>query len=158
MFGLGALDDVLHFGATTKLVVQTIMAGVVVYLMPPAHITGIVVIDALLSLVWIVGITNAFNLLDNIDGLSAGIAVVAGVFLLAALSASGASPLTLAVAAFVGAALGIPRLQRAAGVDLHGGRRQPVPRIVSRQRGAAGRARRSRPASCRSPRSRSSSC
>ena len=106
MFGLGALDDVLHFGATTKLVVQTIMAGVVIYLLPPAHITGIVVIDALLSLVWIVGITNAFNLLDNIDGLSAGIATVAGIFLLAALSPSGATPLSLAVAAFVGAALG----------------------------------------------------
>ena len=106
MFGLGALDDVLHFGATTKLVVQTIMAGVVIYLLPPAHITGFVVIDALLSLVWIVGITNAFNLLDNIDGLSAGIATVAGIFLLAALSPSGATPLSLAVAAFVGAALG----------------------------------------------------
>ncbi len=105
MFGLGALDDVFHFGATSKLVVQTIIAGIVVYLMPSAHITGLVVVDALLALVWLVGITNAFNLLDNIDGLSAGIAVVAGVFLLAALSGS-QSPLTLAVAAFVGAALG----------------------------------------------------
>ena len=106
MFGLGALDDVFHFGATSKLVVQTIIAGVVVYLMPAADITGIVVVDRLIALVWLVGITNAFNLLDNIDGLSAGIAVVAGVFLLAALSASPATPLTLAVAAFVGAALG----------------------------------------------------
>ena len=106
MFGLGALDDVLHFGATTKLVVQTIFAGIVIYLAPAAHITGIVVIDGLLSLVWIVGITNAFNLLDNIDGLSAGIASVAGIFLLAALSPSGTTPLSLAVAAFVGAALG----------------------------------------------------
>ena len=106
MFGLGALDDVLHFGASTKLVVQAIVAGVVVYLMPPSHLTGFVVLDALVALVWIVGITNAFNLLDNIDGLSAGIAAVAGIFLLAALSPSGSSPLSLAVAAFVGAALG----------------------------------------------------
>jgi UDP-GlcNAc:undecaprenyl-phosphate GlcNAc-1-phosphate transferase len=106
MFGLGALDDVFHFGATSKLVVQTIIAGVVVYLMPAADITGIIVVDRLIALVWVVGITNAFNLLDNIDGLSAGIAVIAGVFLLAALSGAAASPLTLAVAAFVGAALG----------------------------------------------------
>jgi len=106
MFGLGALDDILHFGAATKLVVQTIIAGIVVYLMPPTHITGIVVIDTLLALVWLVGISNAFNLLDNIDGLSAGIASIAGIFLLAALSPSGATPLSLAVAAFVGAALG----------------------------------------------------
>ena len=106
MFGLGALDDVLHFSASTKLVVQAIVAGVVVYLMPPTHLTGFVVFDALVALVWMVGITNAFNLLDNIDGLSAGIAAVAGIFLLAALSPSGSSPLALAVAAFVGAALG----------------------------------------------------
>jgi len=33
--------------------------------------------DALISVVWILGITNAFNLLDNIDGLAAGTAAVA---------------------------------------------------------------------------------
>jgi UDP-GlcNAc:undecaprenyl-phosphate GlcNAc-1-phosphate transferase len=106
MFALGTLDDVLHFNATTKLVVQTIVAGVVVFLMPTTTITGIVAVDALLALVWVVGITNAFNLLDNIDGLSAGIAAVAGVFFLAALTPAGSSPLSVAVAAFVGAALG----------------------------------------------------
>jgi UDP-GlcNAc:undecaprenyl-phosphate GlcNAc-1-phosphate transferase len=106
MFALGTLDDILHFGATAKLVVQTIVAGVVVFLMPTAHLTGIVAVDGLLSLVWVVGITNAFNLLDNIDGLSAGIAAVAGVFFLAALMPAGPTPLSFAVAAFVGAALG----------------------------------------------------
>ncbi len=78
MFGLGALDDVLHFSATTKLVVQTIVAGIVVFLMPPRTSPGSSSSTRCLSLVWIVGITNAFNLLDNIDGLSAGIAAVAG--------------------------------------------------------------------------------
>jgi UDP-GlcNAc:undecaprenyl-phosphate GlcNAc-1-phosphate transferase len=34
-------------------------------------------IDGLISVVWILGITNAFNLLDNIDGLAAGTAAVA---------------------------------------------------------------------------------
>ena len=33
--------------------------------------------DAVISVVWILGITNAFNLLDNIDGLAAGTAAVA---------------------------------------------------------------------------------
>ena len=59
----------------------------VVFLLPAANSPGFAPIDALLSLVWIVGITNAFNLLDNIDGLSAGIAVIAGVFFLATLVA-----------------------------------------------------------------------
>ena len=106
MFGLGALDDLAHLSATTKLVAQTIIAAVVVFLMPPAHITGIAPVDGLLSLIWIVGITNAFNLLDNIDGLSAGIATIAGAFFLAALGPAGGMPLTLAVSAFIGASLG----------------------------------------------------
>ena len=33
--------------------------------------------DALITVIWVVGITNAFNLLDNMDGLSAGIALIA---------------------------------------------------------------------------------
>jgi UDP-GlcNAc:undecaprenyl-phosphate/decaprenyl-phosphate GlcNAc-1-phosphate transferase len=106
MFGLGALDDVLHFRASTKLVVQTIIAAVVTFLMPEVRLTGISPLDALVSVVWFVGITNAFNLLDNIDGLSGGIAVVAGIFFLAVLAPIGATPLASAVAAFVGASLG----------------------------------------------------
>ncbi len=106
MFALGALDDLLHFGAATKLAVQTIIAAVVVFLMPPARIFGFSPFDELLAVVWMVGITNAFNLLDNIDGLSAGVAVIAGIFLLAALAPGGMTPLSLAVAAFIGAALG----------------------------------------------------
>src|SRR6185295_7953965 len=38
--------------------------------------------DTMLTLAWIVGITNAFNLLDNMDGLCAGITLIAGTFLL----------------------------------------------------------------------------
>jgi UDP-GlcNAc:undecaprenyl-phosphate GlcNAc-1-phosphate transferase len=106
MFGLGALDDLLHFGAATKLVAQTIISAIVVFLIPQPHITGLGPLDELLALIWMVGITNAFNLLDNIDGLSAGVASIAGVFFLAALAPGGSSPLSLAVAAFIGAALG----------------------------------------------------
>lgn len=43
-----------------------------------ADLGGPVVIDLLLTVLWIVGITNAFNLLDNMDGLSAGLAAVSG--------------------------------------------------------------------------------
>lgn len=106
MFALGAIDDAAHLTATTKLIAQTIVAAVVVFLMPAAHITGSAPVDGLLSMIWIVGITNAFNLLDNIDGLSAGIATIAGTFFLAALGPAGEMPLALAVAAFVGASLG----------------------------------------------------
>ena len=43
--------------------------------------TPFTTINLFLSIIWIVGITNAFNLLDNMDGLSAGIAFIGGFFL-----------------------------------------------------------------------------
>lgn len=39
---------------------------------------GVDAFDCLLTVVWVVGITNAFNLLDNMDGLSAGVAAIGG--------------------------------------------------------------------------------
>ena len=42
-------------------------------------------LDSLLTLVWVVGLTNAFNLLDNMDGLCAGIALIVAALLIAGL-------------------------------------------------------------------------
>ncbi len=106
MFALGAVDDELHFGAATKLVAQTVIALGIVYLAPPVELTGLPILDELIALGWVVGITNAFNLLDNMDGLSSGIAAIAGSFYLVILLESGPTPLAAAVASFTGAALG----------------------------------------------------
>jgi UDP-GlcNAc:undecaprenyl-phosphate/decaprenyl-phosphate GlcNAc-1-phosphate transferase len=106
MFALGALDDLRHFRPATKLVAQIVIAAVVVSLLPRAQITGLLTLDALLSVLWIVGITNAFNLLDNIDGLSAGTAAIAGLSYMAVLGPLGPHPLMPALGGLVGAALG----------------------------------------------------
>ena len=106
MFTLGALDDELHFGAATKLVAQTVIGSVIVYLAPAVELTGLPIVDELIALGWVVGITNAFNLLDNMDGLSSGIAAIAGSFYLIILLDGGPTPLLAAIAAFTGAALG----------------------------------------------------
>lgn len=106
MFGLGALDDLRQFRPATKLVAQIVIAGIMVFLLPRAQITGILTLDALLSVLWVVGITNAFNLLDNIDGLSAGTAAIAGLSYVAVLMPGGTHPLLPALAAMVGASLG----------------------------------------------------
>lgn len=83
LFVLGLADDKFHFTPYVKLLAQ-IVAGCA------AILFGIVIklpIDALfnipLTLLWIIGITNAFNLLDNIDGLAAGIACVSSLMLFA---------------------------------------------------------------------------
>ncbi len=61
-------------------------------------------LDVLLTMVLLVGVTMALNLLENMDGLSSGIALIAGVSLLTGLLAkSGATPETRYLAVLLGA-------------------------------------------------------
>ena len=84
---IGALDDSRGVGSYLKLAAQIaaalilILSGVQVRLFDGS-------MDIILTLFWVVGITNAFNLLDNMDGLSSGVATIASAFftLLAAMS------------------------------------------------------------------------
>jgi UDP-GlcNAc:undecaprenyl-phosphate GlcNAc-1-phosphate transferase len=62
--------------------------------------------NQVVTLVWLVGITNAFNLLDNMDGLSAGVAFVASSTLLINAWALGEFFISLILLAFMGALLG----------------------------------------------------
>jgi UDP-GlcNAc:undecaprenyl-phosphate GlcNAc-1-phosphate transferase len=59
-----------------------------------------------LTILWVVGITNAFNLLDNMDGLSAGTAVIAAAFLFAFSISVGHLEIAVLCLALGGAALG----------------------------------------------------
>jgi UDP-GlcNAc:undecaprenyl-phosphate/decaprenyl-phosphate GlcNAc-1-phosphate transferase len=106
MFILGLADDVRAIAPATKLVGQMVIAGLVMSIGPPISITGWPVIDQLLAFTWIIGITNAFNLLDNMDGLAGGIAAIAGLCYLALLLPEGGSALTITIAVFVGAVAG----------------------------------------------------
>jgi UDP-GlcNAc:undecaprenyl-phosphate/decaprenyl-phosphate GlcNAc-1-phosphate transferase len=106
MFVLGLADDVRAIAPATKLIGQMVIAGLVMSIVPPISITGWPVIDQLLAFTWIIGITNAFNLLDNMDGLAAGIAAIASLCYLALLLPEGGSPLTMTIAVFVGAVAG----------------------------------------------------
>lgn len=55
---------------------------------------------------WLVGVTNAFNLIDGVDGLAAGIVALAGTACAAILVVRGHAPEATLLAAFVGASLG----------------------------------------------------
>lgn len=106
MFAIGTVDDIWDVKPATKLAGQMIVAAGLIYAAPRVALTGSVIGDFVLAFVWIVGITNAFNLLDNIDGLAAGIAVIAGLCYLAIMSPGGSEPMRTAIAAFAGAVLG----------------------------------------------------
>ncbi len=84
---MGVIDDRWGLGSYIKLTGQLLAAVILVY-------SGIQVrlfdngLDIAITVAWVVGITNAMNLLDNMDGLSGGIAMIAATYftLLAALS------------------------------------------------------------------------
>lgn len=76
-FSLGLLDDLRSLKPQTKLIGQTLLASILIYLDFLLRLTPYPSLNIVLTLIWIVGITNAFNLLDNMDGLCAGVAVIA---------------------------------------------------------------------------------
>ena len=80
-FLLGQVDDLVGLKPFQKLIGQLLGAVVVVSFGLTLPCTGSPAIDGAITLLWLVGITNAVNLLDNMDGLAAGIAAIASVFL-----------------------------------------------------------------------------
>jgi UDP-GlcNAc:undecaprenyl-phosphate/decaprenyl-phosphate GlcNAc-1-phosphate transferase len=81
IFLLGLADDLFEINPQHKLVGQIIIASLLVLFGFQIQWFTSRTANLVISIFWIVGITNAFNLLDNMDGLSAGIAFIAGLFL-----------------------------------------------------------------------------
>ncbi len=106
LFLVGLLDDVLNIKPYQKLIGQLIGAVVIVGLGPRLPITGYELVDIWITVFWLIGITNAINLLDNMDGLAAGIAAIAAISLAVGFAFSGQVSELLLVAVFIGALLG----------------------------------------------------
>src|SRR3954465_3624185 len=85
IFFVGVTDDVLSLKPTTKLIAEIALASMFVFFGERLHWTNVPAVDMLLTMVWLVGLTNAFNLLDNMDGLCAGTVIIAGAALLVGL-------------------------------------------------------------------------
>jgi len=76
VFVAGLVDDLRHLSPIAKLGAQIAAAVVVLASGLHVEIVGNDVLAWAIGLLWLVGITNAFNLLDNMDGLAATLAVV----------------------------------------------------------------------------------
>ena len=76
VFVAGLVDDLRHLSPIAKLAAQIAAAIVVLASGLDVEIVGNDVLAWGIGLLWLVGITNAFNLLDNMDGLAATLAVV----------------------------------------------------------------------------------
>jgi len=81
---LGILDDKYELSALTKLLGQILVAGIVVSTGLTIDFISIPFVDKFnlglwafpVTMIWIVGITNAINLIDGLDGLAAGISSI----------------------------------------------------------------------------------
>ncbi|MEE3336097.1 MAG: MraY family glycosyltransferase [Candidatus Latescibacterota bacterium] len=100
VFALGLADDWRRLSAGVRLAIQVGVAGVLAWSVPgfrPA-LTGFSGVDMTIAVIWLVSLTNAFNFLDNMNGLSAGVGAIA----IAALAS-----MALASAHLPGAVLGL---------------------------------------------------
>lgn len=81
LFLIGLIDDIVNLKPYQKLVGQIIGASFVVAAGLVLPWTGSLLFNSAITVFWLVGITNAMNMLDNMDGLAAGVAAIACVFL-----------------------------------------------------------------------------
>jgi len=113
IFLVGLIDDVRGLGAGPKLVFEFAAAGVILWsglLIERVTLLGYTWplgwLAYPITAAWLVGLTNAFNLIDGVDGLAAGIAVLAGGACGAILIVRGHAPEAMLLAVLVGAAVG----------------------------------------------------
>src|SRR5437763_3226376 len=81
LFLVGLVDDWLHIKPYQKLIGQVIGAAIVVNYGLALPWTRSLPVNMVITIFWLIGITNAINLLDNMDGLATGVAAIASCFL-----------------------------------------------------------------------------
>jgi UDP-GlcNAc:undecaprenyl-phosphate GlcNAc-1-phosphate transferase len=80
LFAAGLVDDIFHLPPLAKLAAQIAAAALCIACGIRVEIVYNGVVATALGIVWLVGMTNAFNLLDNMDGLAATLAAIACAF------------------------------------------------------------------------------
>jgi UDP-GlcNAc:undecaprenyl-phosphate GlcNAc-1-phosphate transferase len=115
VFLLGAVDDCRALPAKWKLVGQMVAAlgpvacGVRVFYLTNPVGPGMLFLNSWgmpVTVLWIVGLTNAFNLIDGLDGLAAGVCAIAGIAMTGMAMAGGLLEVGILSAVLAGASLG----------------------------------------------------
>jgi UDP-GlcNAc:undecaprenyl-phosphate GlcNAc-1-phosphate transferase len=113
----GLWDDIAGLGAGPKFFGQFLGAAVVIYtgtmidILPVDFFYGNQFITNIanqtLTFIWLVGITNAFNLIDSMDGIVAGLSAIASVLFVVVTTISGQPMLTLWAVMLAGISLAL---------------------------------------------------
>jgi UDP-GlcNAc:undecaprenyl-phosphate GlcNAc-1-phosphate transferase len=117
LFVVGLLDDIRGVPPWAKLTAQTIAALIVYYSgfsivhvsLFPGHTLDLGVAALPITVLWLVGVSNAFNLVDGLDGLAGGVAIIALVASAAAALMLGNASVPVYTVALIGALLGFLR-------------------------------------------------
>ncbi len=116
---VGVIDDIVELNAKVKLLFQILVAGIVVYFgvrienvaNPLATWIGTPYINLgwasiPLTMIWIIGVTNAVNLIDGLDGLAVGVSSISSMTVLALMLISQNPNVAVLTAAVAGAGFG----------------------------------------------------
>jgi len=105
-FAVGLIDDFVNMSPQTKLVGLFLAASAVIFTGTVTYFFQWQIANIAISFVWMVGIANALNLLDNMDGLSSGTAFMVAGFMAYFFWSSGNAENLVLTLAIAGATLG----------------------------------------------------
>lgn len=108
IFLFGLWDDSRRLSPLWKLIGQVL--ATVILLSQGVHIRmlgSLTILNMVLTLIWMVGITNAFNLVDSMDGLAIGLAAIASAFFMLVTVDAGQPSLSLLSAIILGSCIGL---------------------------------------------------
>ncbi|MGH7782082.1 MAG: hypothetical protein ACREQR_19875 [Candidatus Binataceae bacterium] len=107
LFIVGLVDDAIVLRPSQKLICQIVVAGwATLFALPQYPFSPWPLLNLCATIFWLVAITNAFNLVDGLDGLAAGIGIAAAAAIAAVGYEHGATALTLQSTAVIGALAG----------------------------------------------------
>lgn len=95
MWSVGLADDLSSLGFKTKAAAQAVLASALLLLYPPDLLSGAPgampkVLVFAVGVFWVVALSNAFNFMDGIDGITGGVAVISAISLAAIVGEAGA--------------------------------------------------------------------
>ena len=107
MFVVGFYDDRLQLSPIAKLVASLVIGAFLVFALAGAEPAGALPPTyTLIGTIWFAGLCHALNLLDNMDGLATGVAIIAAAFLAALLSPYLGPTLVVLLVSLAGALIG----------------------------------------------------
>jgi len=106
MLGWGLVDDRVSLPPLAKLFGQAASCAVLLAFGVQVHATRLPALDIGLTVLWVIGLVNAFNFVDSMDGLALGLGSIAAAFLMLVMVDSRQPELAGLAAVLLGAAAG----------------------------------------------------